>query len=137
MKERERYFVTGLGELHEAIALHRRDPEHSKRLLAYVMRQQGNAINAVAHVFDYIEDRIDEVHRAREVRALMLEYLKAQGVEGEHLERMRAKARDEARSEAARRQRERAALEESFLRGPAHYANMRKIIEGDRKMRAS
>lgn len=137
MAKRTTFYVTGWGEVQEAIASFEREPEHSKRLLALVMKDPGNAINAVAQLCNHIEESIEATRRAVGVRRMMLEYLKAQGIEGAHLDRLQEQARHDAKREHAQRERERQRLQDAFLRGPEEYAWAIKAVKTDRKLRAA
>ena len=130
------FYVSNWGDVMDAIARFDLDQDWSKRRLAGVMKDPWNGVNAVAQIGEHIARQLRATRRAIKVRRLMLEYLAAQGLEGEPMERAREKARERMKADHRRKEREKNFLEEAFLRGPAHYAEAVKEVEREARREA-
>ena len=128
--------VEGWGDILEAVAAYSSNPEEAKRILARVMADPQNGVRAVAALSDAIRAAIEHTHRALAIKRLMLDYLAAQGLEGEPLALLQEQAALEDADNWKRKQRERATLEDAFLRGPAAYAEAVKDYAMQRRRQA-
>lgn len=134
---REYYHVDHIGFLWDAVAaIDSEEHEWACRLIARIMQEPQNGVSAVCLITEHIKAQITATRRAARVRRIMLDYLAAQGLEGEHLECMRARARDAAARAYRDRESERERLENAFLRGPAAYAATVKDVEMERRAQA-
>ena len=128
-----RYFVKDWGEVLDAVAVYSYDQEHAKRKIARVMAEPDNGVRAVAALSDAIRAAIEHTHQARAIKRMMLEYLAAQGLEGEPLALLQEQAALEGAAAWQRKEKERADLEDAFLRGPNAYAQAVKEWERQRR----
>lgn len=128
-----KYLVNGWGEVTDAVSLYSYDPEQAKRTLARAMAEPENGVRAVAALADAIRAAIEHAHRMRAVKRLMLEYLAAQGLEGEPLERLREQAALDDAAAMRRKERDRETLEAAFFRGPKAYAETVRAIQQYRR----
>lgn len=128
-----KYMVEGWGEIMDAVSLYSYDPAHAKRTLARVMADPQNGVRAVAALFDALRAAIEHAHRMRAVKRLMLDYLAAQGLEGEPLEILREQAALDDAAAMRRKERDRETLEAAFFRGPKAYAETVRAIQQYRR----